>query len=113
MARETLDAARATLAAGFPSRSVSDAYYAMLYAARAALSEQDRNAKTHRGAWGLFRDLFVETGRLDAALFAAAQETQRLREGADYDARHVAADEAAAIVEQAERFILAVGEMLD
>jgi hypothetical protein len=28
---------------------------AMLYAARAALSEGDEHARTHRGTWNLFR----------------------------------------------------------
>jgi hypothetical protein len=59
----------------------------MLYAARAALSEEERNARTHGGTWQLFRETFVDTGRFEGELAAAAQATQPLREGADYDAR--------------------------
>jgi uncharacterized protein (UPF0332 family) len=112
MARDALAAARVTLEAGHPARSVSDAYYAMLYAARAALSEDDRNAKTHSGTWTLFRETFVATGRFDAGLISRAQETQRQREAADYDARIVPAEQAAQIVDLAERFVQAIDELL-
>ncbi len=65
MARDRLGAARAALEAGFSSNAASAAYFAMLYAARAALSEEEQSAKTHRGTWQLFRETFVDTGRFD------------------------------------------------
>ncbi|MBW8060794.1 MAG: HEPN domain-containing protein, partial [Solirubrobacterales bacterium] len=37
------------LGEGFLAGAVSIAYYAMLYAARAALSEDDEHARTHGG----------------------------------------------------------------
>lgn len=113
MALDALGAARATLDAGHPSRSVSEAYFAMLYAARAALSEEELNAKTHRGTWQLFREAFVEAGRFDRALAADAQRTQRVREGTDYDAVMVPLEEAQAVIELADRFVAAVSSMLD
>jgi uncharacterized protein (UPF0332 family) len=48
--------------------AVSDAYYAILYAARAALSERDRNAKTHRGIWAIVSEEFVASRDIDAEL---------------------------------------------
>jgi uncharacterized protein (UPF0332 family) len=57
-ARKRLRTARAALGVDDPAGAVSAAYYAMLYAVRAALSEEDRYAKTHAGppaprpAWG-------------------------------------------------------------
>jgi uncharacterized protein (UPF0332 family) len=84
----------------------------MLYASRAALSEEELNAKTHAGTWGLFRQTFVDPGRFDAELFAAAQRTRELREATDYDAVIVPSDEAERIVELADRFVAAVVEML-
>ncbi len=39
----------------------------MLYAARAALSEEDLYAKTHSGSWTLFNDAFVRTSRFPLA----------------------------------------------
>jgi uncharacterized protein (UPF0332 family) len=112
-ARERLRAAQVDLEAGFAGPAVSAAYYAALYAARAALSEEDRNAKTHRGAWSLFGEVFVLTRRFDSALAAAARNIQELREAADYDARAVSGDEAGRIVEVAEQFVDAVAAMLD
>ncbi|MGH2963249.1 MAG: HEPN domain-containing protein [Solirubrobacterales bacterium] len=54
-ARKRLRTARAALGVRDPAGAVSAAYYAMLYAVRAALSEEDRYAKTHAGTWGEFR----------------------------------------------------------
>lgn len=107
-AHDRLGAARATLAAGFPPAVVSLAYYAMLYAARAALSEENRYAKTHDGTWHLFRETFVTTQRFEKKLFERAQRTLPLRLGADYDALHVAESEAQEVVELAALFVSAI-----
>ena len=107
-ARERLAAARASLTSGFPPAAVSLAYYAMLYAARAALSEEDRYAKTHSGTWNLFGQTFVETSRFDRALFKRAQDVFPLRLGADYDALPVDRGQAKAVVELAGRFLRAI-----
>lgn len=107
-ARECLGASRALLESSFPGRAVSDAYYAMLYAARAALSEEDRYAKTHKGVWSLFSELFVKTGRFENALFKATQDAQDKREAADYDAGMIPEEVANRVVESAQRFVDAV-----
>jgi uncharacterized protein (UPF0332 family) len=112
-ARDRLEAARAALDAGFSSNAASAAYYAMFYAARGALSEEERNAKTHAGTWGLFRETFVATGRFDNALFSAAHGVQQLREAADYDALIVPHEEAERVVDLADRFIDAVSGVID
>lgn len=112
-AHERVRAAHAALAAGFPSVAVSAAYYATLYAARAALSEDDRYAKTHRGVWSLFGERFVSAERFESGLFAAARRIQELREAADYDARDISKDQAGAIVIDAENFVAAVAAMLE
>ena len=111
-AQDRLAAARAATQAGFDSAGASAAYYAMLYAARAALSEQDKNARTHSGTWALFRETFVATGPFDAVLFAEAHRTQQLREATDYDAVMVPREEAERIVSLADRFVSAIAKML-
>jgi uncharacterized protein (UPF0332 family) len=111
-AKERVRAAEAALASGFPSVAVSAAYYAALYAARAALSEEDRHAKTHTGVWGLFGESFVSSGRFDSQLFAEARRVQELREAADYDAREIADEQAREIVAAAESFVSGVAAML-
>ena len=55
-------------AGGHAATAVSTACYAMLYAARAALSERDRHARSHAGTWGLFREEFVLTGEVEETL---------------------------------------------
>jgi uncharacterized protein (UPF0332 family) len=111
-AKDRLALARTAIETGHPEGAVSAAYYAMLYAARAALSEDDRYAKTHSGTWMLFRERFVAGGRFDAALEKAASSTQRQREAADYDAVLISSESAEEIVGLAGRFVSAVEAML-
>lgn len=59
-ARERGRGAEVAVTAGAYALAVSAACYAMLDAARAALSEEGRNAKTHRGVGSLHRDLCRE-----------------------------------------------------
>ncbi len=108
MAVDQLAAARASLSGGFAFQAVSSGYYAMLYASRAALSEEDLYAKTHGGTWNLFQQTFVDLGRFDRSLFDDARKTQQDREGADYDAVRAPVERAEEIVEVAERFVAAV-----
>jgi uncharacterized protein (UPF0332 family) len=110
--RKRLAAAQAAIEED-PSTALSAAYYAMLYAARAALSEHDTAAKTHRGTWHEFRKEFVESGRIDGELVAAVQKLQPEREQADYDAWSAPADEAQHAIELAGRFVAAVESVLD
>jgi len=110
-ARERLRVARLALESGSPPAAVSLAYYAMLYAARAALSEEDRYAKTHSGTWQLFRDTFVAVQRFDPELATQAERIQELRLGADYEARQIAPGEAEAVVDLAARFLQAVNAL--
>jgi uncharacterized protein (UPF0332 family) len=106
-ARRRLRAAE-TVAAEDPSTGLSAAYYAMLYCARAALSERDIYARTHRGTWHELRRAFVETGELDGDLVAAVQKLQPEREQADYDAWQAPAAEAHEAIELARRLLEAI-----
>jgi len=112
-ARDRLAAAREALAAGHRSVAVSVAYYSMLYAARATLSEDDENARSHRGTWNLFRVRYVTTDAFDAALFTLAQHAQVAREGGDYQAVTPSEEEADRYVEGADDFLAAAEKMLD
>lgn len=116
---EFLQAARRRLAAAEvaveedPSTALSAAYYAMLYGARAALSERDSAAKTHRGTWHEFRSAFVEDGTIDAELAAEVQKIQPEREQADYDAWSAPAEEAQRAINLADRFLTAIEALFD
>jgi len=74
-----LAAARHSLDAGDFGVAVASAYYAMLYAARAALSERDLHAKTHSGTWSLFGEHLVKAGSIDQTVAATARDAERLR----------------------------------
>lgn len=111
-ARDRLANACVDLDAGHLAGAASAAYYAMLNAARAALSERDLHAKTHSGTWTLFSREFVAAGDFDRALAAAATPAQRLRELGDYEARPPSSQEAEQLVRTAERFVSAVAAML-
>ena len=115
---EFLDAARRRLAAARsaadddPAAALSLAYYAMLYAARAALSERETYAKTHAGTWHELRRVFVDPGLLSADLVTEAQKVQPERERADYEAWLTPEDEARRVIELAGRFVTEVESVL-
>ena len=111
-AEERLAAAREALTANHLGVAVSVAYHSMLYAARAALSEDDENARTHRGTWNLFRISYVTTDAFDAALFTLAQHAHMARAGGDYQAVTPSAEEAERYVAGAGDFLAAVQRML-
>ncbi len=111
-AHDSMAWARQTLEGELPGLAVSPAYYAMLHAAHAALSEEDLYAKTHSGTWTLLRRAFVLTGRLDAGLAASAEQAQRVREQSDYGGVRVTPSEATAAVRSAERFVVAMEELI-
>lgn len=111
-ARDRERMAREVLEAGHLEGAVSAAYYAMLYAARAALSEDDVHARTHRGTWQLFRERYVTIDAFDATLYTMAQHAQAAREGGDYEAIKPDPAEARRYVSGAAEFLAAVERML-
>jgi uncharacterized protein (UPF0332 family) len=112
-ARDRAESARMALAAGHLEVAVSTAYYAMLYAARAALSERDEYARTHGGTWHLFHERYVTTGAFDQHLHALAQEAQDAREKGDYEAITPSRTDAEKYVTGAAEYIAAIEHMLD
>jgi uncharacterized protein (UPF0332 family) len=103
--------AKEALASGHLEGAVSAAYYAMLYAARAALSEHEEYARRHGGTWGLFHKRFVATGAFDQGLYSLAQQAQEAREGGDYEAITPDPEAAKRYVEGAAEFIAAIEAM--
>jgi uncharacterized protein (UPF0332 family) len=112
-ARERLEGARKNLEQGEYAIAVGAAYYAMLYGARAALSERDMHAKTHRGTWNMLRQALVADGSLPAELVAEAERMAELREGADYDALVVEREQAERAIDSADRFLSSLDDLLD
>ncbi len=109
-ATERLEGARKNLAQGEYAIAVGAAYYAMLYGARAALSERDQHS--NRGTWNLLRRTLVADGSLPAELVAEAERMAELREGADYDAVAVEREAAERAVASAGRLLSALDSLL-
>lgn len=104
--------ARKNLNQGEYAIAVGAAYYAMLYGARAALSERDLYAKTHRGTWNLLRQTLGAEDSFPLELVKEAERLAELREAADYDALAVEESQAEQAVDSAERFLSALDELL-
>jgi uncharacterized protein (UPF0332 family) len=111
-ARERLASAIKLRDDGDTAPAISLAYYAMLFAVRAALSEEDLYAKTHSGLWGLFHQTFVATGRFPTELHKKAAATQKLRAAVDYEAEHPPETKADEVVAIAQQFVDAVAELI-
>jgi predicted nucleotidyltransferase/uncharacterized protein (UPF0332 family) len=123
--REYLDYARYWLplarqsAHGAPAAAIADAYYVVLNAARAALSEEDRFTRSHKGTWQLASKRLVTTGRIPSELHRRASSLQESREDVHYgprsrDApiRRFTPEEAQDAVRTAEDYLHAVEELL-
>lgn len=112
-ARERLADAQKIVEVTHPALIVSAAYYAMLNAARAALSEHGLFAKTHSGTWTLFSERFVATGAFDREVFGFTGRAQEARQEGDYQAKPLSPELARELLDAADRFIAAVEHMLD
>jgi uncharacterized protein (UPF0332 family) len=84
-AREQIASARSRESSAAPAVLVEDAYYSMLSAARAAVSQAGDRAGSEEVTWKLFEDRYVLSGRLDGALFAVARESRLLHETRPFD----------------------------
>lgn len=106
-----LAAARVLLEAKLPQNSAAEAYQAMFSAARAALSELEREARTHHGTWSLFDQLFVRQDLFERRLRDAARNAEELRYDSDYRVGGASQEEAKLVLADAEEFIAAVRAM--
>lgn len=84
LAENKLDHARRIFEIGLYDDAVSRAYYAMFYAAKAALLAEGVDLRRHSSAVTKFRELFVITGRADAEYLRYLGRAQSARERSDY-----------------------------
>jgi len=105
-AYEKLKAAKSLFEGGFYSDAVSRAYYAMFYAVRALLSDENIYPKSHRGAISQFGLKFVKEGKFKKELFDLFARAQEDREAADYGILSgIEEEEAKKIIEGADVFL--------
>lgn len=105
-ARRGLKAADLLLRAGLPDRAVSQAYYAVFHAVRAALYLLGQEPKTHRGAMRQFAKQYVKTGRVSSDLMKVLGRAREERDLSDYDPlQAITQERASSIVASAHLFV--------
>jgi len=113
-ARKTLDVAKGLLDRGAYRAALHEAYYAMFYAATAALGTHERYYKRHAAVIAEFNRLFVHELRLFpsplGADFARALDA-RLK--FDYEPQAATEGDAAREIAAAERFLAAVAPYVE
>lgn len=105
-AREMLSVAQATLQQQFFSTAVNRAYYAVFYAANAALASLGLARKKHTAVLAEFRKHFIKTGILGEFLSDFYGQLMDDRHAADYDLLFdLSEEEAIQNVKQARIFV--------
>ncbi|KAF0107533.1 MAG: hypothetical protein FD146_1567 [Anaerolineaceae bacterium] len=113
LAEMKLDHARQIFAIGLFDDAISRAYYAMFYAAKAALLSKGLDLRRHSASIAKFRELFVITGQVDAEYLHYLGQAQSARERSDYAPfAPVSGEGAKEILEAAGTFIAKVKEIL-
>ena len=113
LAENKLDHARRIFKIGLYDDAVSRAYYAMFYAAKAALLAEGVDLRRHSSAVTKFRELFVVTGRVDAEYLRYLGRAQSAREQSDYAPFVPLSKEGTEeILDTAESFIEKIKELL-
>lgn len=99
---------------GDRASSISRSYYAMFYAARAALEADGIDADSHRGVISTFGERFVKDGPLDRHYGRDLSEAFRQRNVSEYEpTRKVPDDTATSLLDAESAFVEWIRSMLD
>ena len=102
----SLEVGRVLLAQGFYPEALSRAYYAMFYAAKAALTLEGVHVRKHSSVISAFGRCFAKTGRVPSRLHVALREALDDRHEADYALiSDISREEAERRMEEANEFI--------
>lgn len=114
LAERALSATRTLLGNGFHREAMSRAYYAMFYAAKAAVVSEGIRASKHSAVVSSFGHLFIHTGRVPSHLHQALTRAFADRQSADYTPRwETTKEEVETRLAQAEEFVSEVTRILD
>lgn len=112
-AGRALRSAHVLLDTGDVEGAINRAYYAVFYAATAALADLEEYPKTHKGVQDRFNLHFVRSGKLDVQWAKTYAYIFNARQKADYDAFTVFDSVACLdLVKDAAGFVQAVNVML-
>ena len=113
LAQDALGAASLLLDRGFFRESVSRAYYAMFYAAKAAVVSEGLEASKHSTVISTFGQHFAKTGRVSSSLHKSLGIAFDERQLADYTLDWTVSREVAETrLSEAEGFVAAVSALL-
>ena len=113
LAEEKLEVARELLDLSRFDDTVSKAYYAMFYSAKAALLAVDVDLHRHSGVVSQFGQRFVKGGYADRRYSRILARAMQAREASDYDPRTRASrQDAQQAVADAEAFLEKAREIL-
>lgn len=99
---------------GLYDDAISRLYYAMFYAAKAALLTEGLDLRKHSSAVTKFRELFVITGRIEAEYLRYLGRAQSARERSDYAPFIPASDaDASEMLATAQTFIAKMKEFVE
>jgi uncharacterized protein (UPF0332 family) len=112
-AHEMLAAAKVNLDNDFCASGVNRSYYAVFYAANALLATLGEARGKHSGVISVFRQRFIKTGELPAALSEIYGDLMNSRQSADYDInRRVELETARELLAKARTFVAEVEQWL-
>ena len=104
-ADESLDVARSLIADDHNAFAASRAYYAMFYAAEAALLKKGLSFSKHTAVMAEFNRVFVKEGVFAPEMFKALQLGFDMRSQGDYSILPVPRERAEGLLEKAREFV--------
>jgi uncharacterized protein (UPF0332 family) len=111
--RDSVDAAKLLLDAGYAGFSASRSYYAMFYVAEALLLSLDLSFSKHSAVIAAFGSHFSKTGLVPREYQRYLTEAESLRHIGDYGDRYsVTSEPAQEQIRRAERFLAQAQQML-
>lgn len=111
-AAASVEAARQMLTGGHPDFAASRAYYAMFYAAEAALLHRGKEFRKHSAVIASFNREFVKPGIFPTPMSKTIQDAFDLRTDGDYDVLPIDASDTEHVIAHADEFVAAVREYL-
>lgn len=112
-AKKTLDASKALSELNFFLDSLSKSYYAIFYAASAALESIGIKTKRHATTIQKFNECFVKNGKVDKEHYLTLSNAFRTRNLVDYELTWEAGEEEAKEqLKRAEEFIKTIEKLL-
>lgn len=113
-AEKSIDAARELFRMGYYDFAASRAYYAVFYAATAALLCEELEFRKHSGVIAAVHQKFVKTGKLDVKLGKDLNWLFELRSVGDYEVTvHVPRQDAEKAIEAAEALLHAMKDIME